>query len=175
MKLASQTRPTRSLEPNRPPFAAVSSKGGTVPRTGSLGGTGVRRAQEIGHATMSAMSTTQVSGRPTAAPTHAWMRSRNPDRAAVGIAPIAFETDDQVPEASRAGKSEVRLERHGRARARAPDGGVAAGCPIRHRDTREDRDVDLPHLRCFFFWRPAHRRRHPLRGPPPVAAGRGAG
>src|SRR5205085_12051441 len=108
MKLASHTRPARSLEPNRPPSAAVSSNGGTVPRTGSLGGTGVRSAHEIGHAAMSAMIRAQVRGRPTAAATLAWIRSRSAVRAAVGIAPFGLENDDdQIPEASRPGKSEV--------------------------------------------------------------------
>src|SRR3954469_4717305 len=169
MKLASHTRPARSFEPNRLPSCAVSSNAGTVPRTGSLGGSGVRTPHAIGQPAVRATTTTQVSGRRTAAPTAAWMRSRNTDGAAVAMAAFGLENDDQIPEAAMPGKPEVRLEQHGRPRSRPRDGGMASGRPVRQRDTREDRNVDLPDLGRVLLRRAPDRRRHPLCGPPPVA------
>ncbi len=75
MKLATHTRPASSRDPKARPSWSVSSKAGTVPRTGSGRGTGVRSAQITGHAASAAITAIQRSGRPAAVRTAASMRA----------------------------------------------------------------------------------------------------
>jgi hypothetical protein len=97
MKLATQTRPARSLEPNGRPSCAVSSNAGSVASTGSGGGTGVRSAQAIGHAARRETTSAQVSGRPTAALIA--LSTRSPEVTALvaaGILASVLSEDDPI-------------------------------------------------------------------------------